>query len=50
MQEMIIQSKHKELAQLLAAKKAKIAVMKAKKMAMEEDSKNKNHKLKVEQN
>jgi chromosome segregation ATPase len=50
MQEMIIQGKHDDLAELVASKQVKIGVLKAKKNELEEEKKQKDHKIKVEDN
>jgi hypothetical protein len=50
MQEMIVQAKHDELAELVAAKQTKIAVMQAKKRELEEDKKEYDHKTRIAEN
>ena len=47
MQEMIIQGKHDELAELTASKKVKKEVLQAKKRELEEEQKKHDHKIKV---
>lgn len=50
MQQMIVQSKHDQLSELVGSKQAKISVLKAKNAELEEQKKRNDHKIKVDQN